>query len=220
MDGGLLPSRHLATSSFVQKSYRQQSTGQLLILAIERGFSLCQGKEACSDHLINSVNYPNHSFSFMPQLLIPSLDFCLAFPSDVFRSLLHLQIRLWVEPHLCLLVQSRHKASEDYTVGSYMASKTTESCFHPFVQTGSLSSHVGKKLKTVKQWKNLMMERKKIEGTLYLRKVLAVIVEALCFGGYPCRQDLTSSLQTQTSFLALFFCIFPFSLLTTREGYN
>lgn len=54
------------------------------------------------------------------------------------------------------------------------------------------------------------MERKKIEGTLYLRKVLAVFVEALCFSGYPCRQDLTSNLQTQTSFLAL-FCIFFFA---------
>lgn len=59
-----------------------------------------------------------------------------------------------------------------------MASKTTESCFHLFRLA---PFHLmGQKLKTVKQWKP-NDGKKENRGNSYLRKVLAVIVEALLF---------------------------------------
>lgn len=159
VDGGLLSSRHLLLHHLCEKVTGNRVQGSCSLLPQKGAFSLRQGKETFSGHLINSVNCLHRSFSFMPQLLTLSSFQIFAQPSLRMFSdqLLHLQIRLWVEPHLCLLVQSRHKASEAYTVGSCVASKTTKSCFH-LIQTGSLSSH-GEETQTVKQWK----ERKQRE---------------------------------------------------------
>ena len=78
-----------ATSSFVRKGYRQQSTGSLLTLAIERGF-LSSSREGDFLWSLDQLRELSPPFVFLhapASLTVFFLDFCLALPSDVFRSI-------------------------------------------------------------------------------------------------------------------------------------